>query len=100
MPAMLKGISFKLGLLFSGIFLVLMLLLGTLLYGVFTNVLIDYIKQDVLTRGDNHARILEEDFNRATIDHVVEWKKRSRQKCSSRFTEEKLSRLPRNPTKT
>mgnify|MGYP005828177791 CR=1 FL=1 len=75
MPAMLKGISFKLGLLFSGIFLVLMLLLGTLLYGVYTNVLIDYIKQDVLTRGNNHARILEGDFNRATIGHVVEMEK-------------------------
>ncbi|WP_251041018.1 HAMP domain-containing sensor histidine kinase [Bacillus sp. ISL-45] len=34
--------------------------------------MIDYIKQDVLTRGNNHARILDENFDRTTIGHVVE----------------------------
>jgi len=72
MPSRLKNISFKLGVLFSAIFVCFLLLLGLVLYGVFTNVLIDYIKQDVLTRGNNHARILEENFDRATIGHVVE----------------------------
>ncbi|MBT2662435.1 HAMP domain-containing histidine kinase [Bacillus sp. ISL-45] len=68
----MKNISFKLGLLFSVVFVCFLLLLGLVLYGVFTNVLIDYIKQDVLTRGNNHARILDENFDRTTIGHVVE----------------------------
>lgn len=72
MPSRLKNISFKLGLLFSAVFVCFLLLLGLILYGVFTNVLIDYIKQDVLARGNNHARILEGNFDRTTIDHVVE----------------------------
>jgi len=71
----LNGISFKLGLLFSGIFITLLLLLGPILYGVFTNMFVDYIKQDLLAKGQNHARILEEDFNQSAINYVVEMEK-------------------------
>lgn len=70
-----KSISFKLGLLFSAMFVSLLLILGGILYGVFTNVFIDYIKQDLLARGNNHARILSEQFNDNTITHVVEMEK-------------------------
>jgi signal transduction histidine kinase len=68
----IKSISFKLGLLFSGVFIVLLLILGIVLYGVFTNLFVDYIKQDLLARGTNHAKILEEEFDQPTINHVIE----------------------------
>lgn len=70
-----SSISFRLGLLFSGIFFVLLLLLGFILYAVFTNVFVDYIKHDLLARGNNHASILEENFNNETIAHVIEMEK-------------------------
>jgi signal transduction histidine kinase len=70
-----KSISFKLGILFSGIFIVLLLSLGFILYGVFTNVFVDYIKQDVLARGNNHARILGENFDATSVNHVIEMEK-------------------------
>ncbi len=75
MPSRLKSISFKLGLLFSSIFIMLLIIMGLVLYGVFSNVLIDYIKQDVLARGNNHARVLGGNFNDSTINHVVEMEK-------------------------
>jgi two-component system, OmpR family, sensor histidine kinase BaeS len=67
-----NSISFKLGLLFSGVFIVLLLILGIVLYGVFTNLFVDYIKQDLLARGTNHAKVLEEEFDQSTINHVIE----------------------------
>jgi two-component system, OmpR family, sensor histidine kinase BaeS len=67
-----NSISFKLGILFSGVFIVLLLILGTVLYGVFTNLFVDYIKQDLLARGTNHAKVLEEEFDQSTINHVIE----------------------------
>lgn len=70
-----KSISFKLGLLFSTLFIVLLLILGGILYGVFTNILIDYIEQDLLTRGNTHARVLGEDFSDTSINHVTEMEK-------------------------
>lgn len=75
MSSKLNSISFKLGLLFSGVFITLLLLLGLILYGVFTNMFVDYIKQDLLAKGQNHARILAEDFNQSAINHVVEMEK-------------------------
>lgn len=75
MKIKVNSISFKLGLLFSGVFIVLLLLLGLVLYGVFTNLFVDYIKQDLLARGTNHAKILEEKFDQLTIEHVVAMEK-------------------------
>jgi two-component system, OmpR family, sensor histidine kinase BaeS len=66
-----NSISIKLALLFSGIFIALLLILGSILYGVFTNLFVDYIKQDLLVRGDNHAKVLQEQFNQETIGHVI-----------------------------
>ncbi|MFX3624788.1 MAG: ATP-binding protein [Ectobacillus sp.] len=71
MKIRLNSISFKLGILFSGIFIVLLLMLGFILYGVFTNLFVDYITQDLLIRGRNHAEILEGQFDQATIEHVI-----------------------------
>jgi signal transduction histidine kinase len=71
----IKSISFKLGLLLSGVFIVLLLLLGIVLYGVFTNLFVDYIKHDLLVRGTNHAKILGEKFDQPTINHVVAMEK-------------------------
>ncbi|AZU61637.1 sensor histidine kinase [Neobacillus mesonae] len=67
----INSISTKLGLLFSGIFVVLLLILGFILYGVFINIFGDYVKQDLLVRGNNHAKVLEGQFNEATIEHVI-----------------------------
>lgn len=66
-----NGISFKLGLLFSSIFLVLLLLLGFTLFELFSHLFVDYITQDLLKRGENHAKVLEENFNETTLTHVA-----------------------------
>ncbi len=64
-------ISFKIAILFTTIFFVLFFLLGYMLYGLFSNLFVDYISQDLLTRGDNHAKVLEENFNQSTLHHVA-----------------------------
>ena len=71
----IKSISTKLGLLFSGIFIVLLFILGSILYGIFINVFGDYVKQDLLVRGNNHAKVLEGQFNKETIAHVIRMEK-------------------------
>lgn len=70
-----NSISVKIGLLFSGVFIGLLFILGIVFHGVFTNLFVDYIKQDLLARGNNHSRILSEHFNAPTIGHVVEMEK-------------------------
>lgn len=71
MKTKLNSISFKLGIMFSGIFIILLLILGLVLYGVFTHLFVDYIKQDLVARGENHAKILKENFDQQTINHVI-----------------------------
>ncbi|WP_462412192.1 sensor histidine kinase [Neobacillus sp. Marseille-QA0830] len=71
----INSISTKLGLLFSGIFVALLLILGTILYGVFINVFADYIQQDLLVRGNNHAKVLEGQYKQETIQHVIRMEK-------------------------
>lgn len=66
-----NSISLKVGILFSSVFLLLFLLLGYMLYGLFSNLFIDYITQDLLSRGENHARVLEENYNETTLTHVA-----------------------------
>ncbi|PLR83680.1 sensor histidine kinase [Bacillus sp. V33-4] len=85
-----KSISFKLGLLFSGIFISLFLVLAFLLYGVFTNFFVDYIKQDLMARGNNHARILEDQFNKTTLNHVIEMERGVRTRVLITDTEQKI----------
>jgi signal transduction histidine kinase len=67
----MNSISVKLGILFSGIFIGLFFILGSVLYSAFTNMFIDYIKQDLVVRGNNHANVLGEQFHHETIEHVV-----------------------------
>ncbi|MBM4764619.1 sensor histidine kinase [Bacillus sp. B15-48] len=67
-----KSISIKLGILFSAIFIALLFIVGSILYGVFTNLFVDYIKQDLIVRGNNHANVLTTQFQQETIQHVVE----------------------------
>lgn len=67
----MNSISIKLGILFSGIFIGLFFILGFILYSAFTNLFIDYIKQDLVVRGNNHANVLEKQFHQETIEHVV-----------------------------
>lgn len=64
-------ISIKLGLLFSGVFLILLLILGSVLYGVFTNLFVDFVSSDLLVRGNNHAKALEADYTPEMIAHIV-----------------------------
>jgi len=63
-------ISFKIGILFTIVFLILLLLLGAVLYLLFTQMFIDYITYDLLIRGNNHASVLSDNFNDVTIMHV------------------------------
>ncbi|MGJ7920254.1 sensor histidine kinase [Neobacillus sp. LXY-4] len=74
----INRVSLKLGLLFSSVFLALIFILEMVLYGVFTNIFVDYVTQDLLARGNNHAKILEANYNQSTIDHVVTMEKGSR----------------------
>ena len=67
----IKSISLKLGLWFGAIFISLLFILGFILYGIFTNFFTDYIEQDLIVRGNNHARNLEGKFYRSSIDHAV-----------------------------
>ncbi|WP_394235867.1 sensor histidine kinase [Niallia oryzisoli] len=67
----LKSISLKLGLWFSTIFIALLLILGFILYGIFTNFLTDFIEQDLVARGNNHARNLEGQFTKEAIEHAI-----------------------------
>lgn len=71
----LNSISFKLGLLFSGVFLTLFFILGLILYGVFTNMFVDFVTNDLAIRGSNHAKALEGDYSKEMIDHVISMEK-------------------------
>lgn len=71
----LNRIPLKLGLLFSGVFLILLLILGAILYGVFTNLFVDFVSSDLLVRGSNHAKALEEDYNQEMLNHIVSMEK-------------------------
>lgn len=64
-------ISLKIGLLFSGLFLILLLLLGYLLYALFSIFFTDYIVQDLVKRGQNHATVLEENYSPTTLMHIT-----------------------------
>ena len=66
-----KSVSFKIGLIFSGVFIALLLILGLTIYGVFTTIFVDYIEQELVERANNHASILEKNFDKSTIDHVT-----------------------------
>jgi len=68
---MLKKISLKWGLIFSSTFLLLFILFSFLLYEVVAKLFADYIIQDLLARGDNHAKVLTTNFNQTTLMHVA-----------------------------
>lgn len=74
----INSISLKLGLLFSSVFLALIFILEMVLYGVFTNIFVDYVTQDLLARGNNHVKILEANYEESTIDHIVTMERGSR----------------------
>jgi two-component system, OmpR family, sensor histidine kinase BaeS len=69
--SILNSISIKLGLLFSIVFLTLMLILGSTLYGVFTNLFVDFVTSDLLNRGSNHAKALGDAYSKNMIEHVL-----------------------------
>lgn len=70
-----NSISIKLGLLFSTIFISLLLIFGSILYGVFTNLFVDFVTKDLLVRGGNHAKVLDSDYSSETIQHVLSMEK-------------------------
>lgn len=74
----INSISLKLGLLFSSVFLALIFILELILYSLFTNIFVDYVTQDLQSRGSNHAKILEASYDQNTIDHVIAMEKGSR----------------------
>lgn len=67
----INSISLKLGLLFSAVFLGLLSLVGVILYAIFTNIFVDYLTEDLLMRGKNHATALGSNYNQKTIDHIL-----------------------------
>lgn len=74
----INSISLKLGILFSSVFLALIFILEMVLYGIFTNIFVDYVTQDLLARGNNHVKILEANYDESTINHIVTMEKGSR----------------------
>ncbi len=73
--AIFNRISLKLGLSFSAVFLTLLLLLGFLLYGVFTNLFVDFVSKDLLILGSNHAKALKDDYTPEMINHILSMEK-------------------------
>jgi two-component system sensor histidine kinase BaeS len=71
----INSISVKVSLLFSGVLLILLLILGSILYGVFTNLFVDFVTNDLLVRGSNHAIVLEDDYSGKMIEHVLSMEK-------------------------
>ncbi|WP_339062904.1 HAMP domain-containing sensor histidine kinase [Tepidibacillus marianensis] len=69
-PFSFNRISVKLGVLFSGLFFSLFIILGFLLFQLFSHLFLDYVTQDLHNRGENHAQVLEGDFTKSTIEHV------------------------------
>lgn len=67
----INSISFRLGMLFSTIFLILLIILGYILFALFSRVFTDYIVSDLLIRGENHSTALSDRFRQSTIDHVA-----------------------------
>jgi two-component system, OmpR family, sensor histidine kinase BaeS len=70
-----NSISIKLGILFSSVFLILLLILGSTLYGVFTNLFVNFVTNDLLVRGSNHAKALDNDYSEKMVDHVLSMEK-------------------------
>ncbi|WP_318507395.1 HAMP domain-containing sensor histidine kinase [Bacillus sp. T3] len=95
----INSISLKLGLLFSSVFLALIFILELVLYGVFTNIFVDYVTQDLLARGTNHVKILEANYNQKTIDHIVTMEKGSRTSVLITSAENKIIASSREPDK-
>jgi two-component system, OmpR family, sensor histidine kinase BaeS len=69
------SISIKLGLLFSSVFFILLFILGATLYGVFTNLFVDFVTNDLHVRGSNHARALDNDYSEKMFEHVLSMEK-------------------------
>jgi len=95
----INSISLKLGLLFSSVFLALIFILELVLYGVFTNIFVDYVTQDLLARGTNHVKILEANYNQNTINHIVTMEKGSRTSVLITSAENKIIASSREPDK-
>ncbi|HJV16975.1 MAG TPA: HAMP domain-containing sensor histidine kinase, partial [Bacillales bacterium] len=70
-----NSISIKLGILFSSVFLILLLILGSTLYGVFTNLFVDFVTNDLVIRSSNHAKALDSDYSEKMFDHVLSMEK-------------------------
>jgi two-component system, OmpR family, sensor histidine kinase BaeS len=73
--SILNSISIKLGLLFSSVFLTLLIILGSTLYGVFTNLFVDFVTNDLVVRGSNHADALSRDYSEKMVDHILSMEK-------------------------
>jgi len=68
---MFNKLSFKMGLLFFVFILVIESFLFFILYMNLANDRIDEVMDGLLARGNTHRDVLEDHFDRATLDHVV-----------------------------
>lgn len=67
---MFNKLSFKIGLLFFVFILIIESILFFILYTNLVNNRIDEVMNSLLARGNTHRDVLEDHFNRSTLDHV------------------------------
>lgn len=67
----MRKISHKLGLILIFLFIVLMATIGHVFDGLYVNFYVDHIKNDLFYRGQSHANVLGEHFDRQTLQHVA-----------------------------
>jgi two-component system sensor histidine kinase BaeS len=71
-------VSIKLGFLLLSVFLLIIFSLGNILYFLFLNFYLSYVKEELIQRAHSHANVLSDHFEPTTINHVVRMEKGSK----------------------
>ncbi|WP_245983197.1 sensor histidine kinase [Ammoniphilus oxalaticus] len=64
-------VTIKLGLLLFGVFLLIAVALGNIVYTFFVSFYVSHVWEELTQRTESHAAVLSDYFNDSTIDHVV-----------------------------
>lgn len=68
---MLNKLSLKIGLLFFVFILIVEIFLYFILYTNLVNERIEEVMDNLLSRGNTHRDVLEENYNQSTLEHVA-----------------------------
>lgn len=67
----MKKISYKLGLMLISLLIILMVMIGQVFDILYVRYYVDHIEDDLYYRGQSHASVLAEYFNKETLHHVA-----------------------------